>query len=118
LSTVNLWLDRRLQDEDIEAGQINGYHNEVKTHHHVGLAISRGDADAGIGLLAEAEMMDLEFLPLFEERFDLVLPSEEFAGPRFTRLFDDLYSGEFRSKAAGLGGYDTGHTGEVITIGE
>ena len=116
-SGTRLWLDRRLQGEDVEAGQISGYHHEVKTHHHVGLAISRGDADAGIGLLAEAEMMDLEFLPLFEERFDLVLPSEELGSPRFTRLFDNLQSGEFRRKAAGLGGYDTGHSGEVIMIG-
>lgn len=117
-SGTRLWLDRRLLDAGIEASHISGYNHEVKTHHQIGLAIARGDADAGIGLLAEAELMELEFLPLFEERFDLVLPSEELSNPRFTRLFDHLHSGDFRSKAARLGGYDTGHTGEMITVYE
>lgn len=116
-SGTRLWLDRILSEIGIPHSQVIGYDHEVKTHHHVGLAISRGEADAGVGLLAEAKMMGLDFTPLFEERYDLVLPADEFDNPTFTPLFDRLHSEDFRKAVSGLGGYDTDRTGEMVTVG-
>lgn len=117
-SGTRLWIDRRLSEIGIAHSQVSGYDYEVKTHHNVGLAISRGEVDAGVGLLAEAEMMGLGFSPLFEERYDLVLPADEFDNPSFTRLFDFLHSEDFRQAVSGLGGYDTDRTGDMVTVGK
>ena len=117
-SGTRLWLDRRLSEMGIPHSQVSGYDYEVKTHHQVGKAVSRGEADAGLGLLAEAEMMGLNFSLLFEERYDLVLPADEFDNPSFRPLFDRLHSGDFRRAVSRLGGYDMGRTGEMLTVGK
>jgi molybdate-binding protein/DNA-binding HxlR family transcriptional regulator len=117
-SGTRLWLDRRLAEIGISPSQIKGYDTEVQTHHHVGSAISRGEADAGLGLLAEAELMGLDFTPLFEERYDLVLAASDIDKPRFAPLLDRLRSGIFQKSVSGLGGYNTDHAGELVPVGE
>jgi molybdate-binding protein/DNA-binding HxlR family transcriptional regulator len=117
-SGTRLWLDRGLSEIGIPRSQVSGYGYEVKTHHQVGKAVSSGEADAGLGLFAEAEMMELDFSPLFEERYDLVLPAEDLANPSFTPLFDRLHSGDFRQMVSRLGGYETERTGEMLYVGQ
>ena len=116
-SGTRLWFDQLLSDIGVSSKQISGYEQEVKTHHLVAQAITLGKADAGIGLFAEAKMMDLDFSPLFEERYDLVLPVEELSEPSIARLFDHINSAGFRRQVSNLGGYNTEHTGEMITVG-
>jgi putative molybdopterin biosynthesis protein len=116
-SGTRLWFDQHLSDIGVSSKHISGYELEVKTHHQVAQAITRGKADAGIGLLAEAKMMNLNFSPLFEERYDLVLPVEELSDPKIVRLFDHINSAGFRRQVSRLGGYNTEHTGKMITVG-
>jgi molybdate-binding protein/DNA-binding HxlR family transcriptional regulator len=116
-SGTRLWLDRRLSASGVPQDLISGYDREVKTHHQVGQAIARGEVDAGIGLMAEAKKMDLDFSPLFEERFDLVLPVDELSTPAMRPIFDRLASGDFRRRAAMLGGYDTKSSGDMTKVG-
>jgi len=115
-SGTRLWLDRCLSSAGVAQNQITGYDRIAKTHHQVGQAVSRGEVDAGIGLMAEAKKMDLNFSPLFEERFDLVLPVDELSNPSIVPVFDLLSSGVFRRSAALLGGYDPKSSGEMITV--
>ena len=116
-SGTRLWFDEHLLDIGVSPKQINGYDREVKTHHQVAQVITRGEADAGIGLLAEAKLVELDFTPLFEERYDLVVPDETLSEPRIVHLFEYMNSADFRRTVSHLGGYATDHTGEMKLVG-
>jgi putative molybdopterin biosynthesis protein len=111
-SGTRLWLDLQLRDLTIPAVDVHGYSSEHRTHTAVAEAISTGKADAGIGLLAAAQKLGLDFIPLFRERFDLVYPEDLVGNPNITALFDTLTSGQFRRIVQNLGGYETAQTGD------
>jgi putative molybdopterin biosynthesis protein len=113
-SGTRLWLDRRLKELGILPDQISGYENTVRTHTECADLIQSGQVDAGIGLQAAARRLNLGFLPLFNERYDLTLLQEQ--SETLTPLLEHLQSGNFRSEVAGMSGYDTTHTGEQIHL--
>lgn len=113
-SGTRLWLDQQLARIGLEAKDVSGYSREMRTHTSIAEAISLGQADTGLGLQAAAHRFGLDFIPLFQERFDLVLPREQIEKKQITPIFDYLQSGEFRRLVEGLGGYSTTHTGEQL----
>lgn len=110
-SGTRIWLDGQLAHLGIPGLQIHGYTHEVRTHTQVAAAIAQGQADAGLGLLAAARRFQLDFIPLFQERYDLVIPQENLEKHPLQALLDHLNSAEFAQVAASLGGYDTSQTG-------
>ena len=110
-------LDYHLHRLGIPADAIDGYGHEVKTHLAVAEAVARGQADAGVGLLAAARALDLGFVPLANERYDLVIMARDRTVPPLNWLLDLVKSSEFRNVAAHLGGYDTRCTGQEVFIG-
>lgn len=115
-SGTRLWLDKRLGDLGINAVDIQGYDQIAYTHTDVALAIQQGRANVGLGVEAAARKMNLDFIPLFDERYDLVLPKEQLDNQAIQPLFDHLHSGNFRQAMQGLSGYDTQNTGKQITV--
>ena len=115
-SGTRLWLDRKLGELGIAPCDLQGYQREVRTHTTVAEAVRRGKADAGLGLQAAAHQFDLDFIPLFEERFDLAIAGEASDNRRLRPLLDDLQSAEFRRLVESLGGYATAHTGDQMTV--
>ena len=69
-------LDYHLNLMGIAASQIRGYNQEEYTHLGVAAAVASGRADCGLGIPAAAQALDLDFVPLFHERYDLVIPKE------------------------------------------
>jgi putative molybdopterin biosynthesis protein len=114
-SGTRLWLDKQLGRLGISGEQIRGYTQVANTHTAVAQAVAEGRADTALGLAAAAHQYGLEFLPLFQERFDLVIPAESLEEPGPRRLMDALHGGEFRHLTEALGGYSTEHTGEEFT---
>lgn len=112
-SGTRLWLDKRLLVEGIAEQSIQGYGRVAFTHLQVSQMIANGTADAGLGLLAAARQYDLDFIPLFNERFDLVLHSETSSDPLLQPILNHLQSATFRKSVQNLGGYDTQHTGDI-----
>ncbi|KAA3644757.1 MAG: ArsR family transcriptional regulator [Chloroflexi bacterium] len=110
-SGTRIWLDQRLRDEGLPIQKMRGYDREVNTHMQVAQTISKNQADTGLGLLAAARKYDLDFVPLFEERFDLAIPTEHCENPRLLPMFEYLHSGEFRQNVGVLGGYDATDAG-------
>jgi molybdate-binding protein/DNA-binding HxlR family transcriptional regulator len=104
-SGVRQWLDIRLDSLGIQPGQINGYTSVVHSHNAVARAIHGGKADTGIGIAASAKEFGMEFIPLFEEPYEIVLPQGLLADPNFTPFFEYLNSGEFRHAVRRLDGY-------------
>jgi putative molybdopterin biosynthesis protein len=111
-SGTRLWLDSHLGELGISSDHINGYSSNSFTHSQTASMIKSGQADVGIGLEAAARMNELFFVPLFKERFDLIMQQESIQ--LMAPLLDHLQTAVCRKAMAGLGGYDTAHTGEQI----
>lgn len=113
-SGTRLWLDAALRKAGVSPSGIRGYDRVVKTHTEAAWLIEAGKADVALGLEAAAQQHGLDFIPLFEERYDLVLAREH---ERLLRpMLDYVQSGDFRRTALGLAGYSTVHSGERIPL--
>lgn len=113
-SGTRLWLDGELQRQGIAPKAVSGYERVVNTHTEAASLIQRGEADVALGLEAAALQHGLGFVPLFSERYDLVLPDEQL--PALAPLLDTLQTAHFRREVDVLPGYDTAQTGEEIPL--
>jgi molybdate-binding protein len=113
-SGTRLWFDSELKKKKIDATEINGYGRAVKTHSESAALIASGKADVSIGLQAAAHQNNLDFIPLFEERYDLVLPREQ--EKPLSPLLDYIQTLNFRTALQSLTGYNTAHSGEQIPL--
>ncbi len=111
---TRLLLDLLLKEENLEPAAIQGYDREEYTHMAVAVNVHSGTADVGLGILAAARALGLEFLPLLPERYDLVVPETTFRDERFQTLLEVIRSPEFQEGAATLGGYDLKDCGQII----
>jgi putative molybdopterin biosynthesis protein len=111
-SGTRLWFDTKLIKLKIPAEKVNGYDNIVRTHSEAAALIAGNKADVALGLQAAAHQYNLDFIPLFEERYDLVLPREN--EKTLLLLLDYLQTSTFRTELTALTGYNTTHSGEQI----
>lgn len=111
---ARLLLDRRLKQSGVVPEQLFGYDQTAASHLELTQAIKHGRADAGVGVGAAAKMLGLDFLPIQEERYDLVIPTSYIGiHPGLAAFLDTLVSRPFRTEIAALGGYDTRDTGKI-----
>ena len=113
-SGTRLWLDNELKRLGIQSEAIRGYDRVVKTHSEAASLIENGKADAALGLQAAAGQHGLGFIPLFEERYDLILPREQ--EKVLMPLLDYLQTADFHRATESLTGYSTAHSGEQIPL--
>jgi putative molybdopterin biosynthesis protein len=113
-SGTRLWLDAALGKLKIPTEKINGYDKVVKTHSDAAMLVSSNKADVALGLQAAAHQHGLDFLPLFEERYDLVLPREN--EKTLMPLLDYIQTVDFRNSLTSLTGYNSAHSGELIPL--
>ena len=113
-SGTRLWFDAELKKLKIPTEKINGYNREVKTHSEAASEVQSSRADAALGLQAAAHQHELDFIPLFEERYDLVLPREN--EKTLAPLLDYLQTATFRTTLSALTGYNSTHSGEQILL--
>jgi molybdopterin molybdotransferase/putative molybdopterin biosynthesis protein len=113
-SGTRLWLDAELRELKIPTQKVNGYDTVVKTHSEAAFLIENGKADVALGLQAAAHQYSLNFIPLFEERYDLVLPREN--EKSLIPLLDYLQTANFRAELNALTGYNSTHSGEQIPL--
>jgi putative molybdopterin biosynthesis protein len=113
-SGTRVLLDYELSRARIESAGVAGYRNEEYTHMNVAMAVASGRADTGLGILAAARALDLDFVPVTRERYDFILPSALIEGESVRALLDLLQSGRFREQVAAMGGYEVEETGRVV----
>jgi putative molybdopterin biosynthesis protein len=113
-SGTRVLLDYKLKRAGIESAGIRGYEREEFTHLAVAAAVQGGSADAGLGVLAAARALGLEFVPLLQEQYDLVIGAEFWDSGVLRPLRESLASAEFRREVEQLGGYDVSRMGEVL----
>lgn len=107
-------LDYQLGLLGISSENVQGYLQEEYTHLAVAAAVASGRADCGLGVAAAASALDLDFVPLFDERYDLVIPREYYEDALFTPLVELMVDPAFRSEVDALAGYSTHRMGEII----
>jgi putative molybdopterin biosynthesis protein len=107
-------LDFHLARLGMVPDSIRGYNQEEYTHLAVAAAVAGGRADCGLGISAAARALQLDFVPLFQERYDLVVPRQHAAGDLLAPLFALLADGEFRDAVMNLPGYDVSVMGTVV----
>jgi putative molybdopterin biosynthesis protein len=112
-SGTRVWLDAQLQRAGIEPGDISGYQDEKMTHSEVARAISKGQADVGLGVETAALSFGLDFKLLATERYDLVIPADKWELESIQALKSWLETDQAKTAINNLGGYDTGASGVV-----
>jgi putative molybdopterin biosynthesis protein len=107
-------LDYQLNLLGIAAESIIGYNQEEYTHLGVAAAVASGRADCGLGIAAAAQALELDFVPLYQERYDLVIPKEYADSDLLTPLFAVLEDQDFRAAVAALPGYFVSQMGNLV----
>ncbi len=95
-----------------------GYDHIVARHLDVGLEILARRADAGIGIRAVAGLLNLPFIPLQRERFDLLIPRSRYFDRPVQAFLSLLTSPRFTALVEHLEGYDISRAGRVVFPGE
>ena len=114
---ARLLLDRKLATMGIRPDQVKGYQRSASSHLEVARLIAEGQADTGMGVRSAAQFLGLDFVPLQEERYDLVIPTRYLkAHPGLELFLDTLVSRPFRREMEAVGGYDTKETGKVQAL--
>ncbi len=116
LSTgTRLLLDKELKKIGINGEKIEGYATEVSRHLDVGLEILAGRADAGPAIRAVAKLLDIDFIPLRWERFDLMISKERFFDEGIQRFLGILHETGFQQTASReFAGYDVSASGQMV----
>jgi putative molybdopterin biosynthesis protein len=107
-------LDFEIGKIGLAPAEIRGYDREEYTHLAVAAAVASGVADCGLGIAAAARALKLDFVPLFKERYDLVIPRVYYDSPLLRPLLTLLHAPAFQAEVAALPGYDVGGMGTVI----
>ena len=113
---TRLLLDHELRQRGLDAARVRGYARQESSHAAVAAAVAGGDADCGLGIQAAAHAQNLDFIPLFSERYDLVIPVEHYASELLAPLLALLRkpTPAFLRSVAALGGYETSRMGQVL----
>jgi len=106
-------LDRELRRAGVASEVGQGAAMQASGHLEVAHAVAIGAADVGIATRDAALSFGLAFVPLAEERYDLVVPSDELGDPRLVRLFEVMATGAFQRELSSLG-YDVEKCGERV----
>src|SRR6266700_1520499 len=105
-------LDRERLRLGLDPAELPGYDSRAAGHLQVAAAIVGGLADAGVSSEPAALVYGLDFIPLAEERFDLVLPAKHAASREIQGLLKVLTSPWLLAQLASLPGYDAARCGE------
>ena len=115
-SGTRVWLDRLLATAGVDPALVAGYDDEVMTHEAAAQAVASGAADVALGIRPAASAHGLAFVPLVEERYDLVTPREIYESDLLAPLLRILNDADFKRSVDALGGYVTRETGAVADL--
>jgi len=113
-SGTRFLLDFHLERLGISPAAVSGYEREVYTHFDVGVSILSGEADVGIATSAVSKLLDLSFIPITRESFDMVLDQTTYFEKGVQHLMDVLKAEDFRKRIEKLGSYDFKDSGKIL----
>jgi len=114
---TRLLTDLYLKKIKIDPKDVKGYYHEEFTHMAVAAAVLSGAADTGLAVLSAAQALDLDFVPVAQERYDLAIPRDFYDTPMMQALLGIIRTDqEFRERIVSMGGYGVADMGNVIGI--
>ena len=113
-SGTRMLLDFELKKLNISSNQINGYPREQYTHLSVAADVASGIADVGLGILAASKALDLDFIPIGEEQYDLIIPKEFYSLPNIQALLSVMAHSDFSTSIIRYGGYTCNKSGQIL----
>ncbi|MCL1701219.1 helix-turn-helix transcriptional regulator [Lysinibacillus sp. Bpr_S20] len=113
-SGARTFLDEQLRMHHISPSSIEGYNEEEMSHIDVASAVANGHADIGIGIEKISKLIEVDFIPLIKERYDIVLLKTPENHLLIESVKEILNSPEFQSEIDALGDYDVTKMGQVI----
>ena len=114
-SGTRVLFDYKLDQQGMEPKSIKGYDHEEFTHMAVAVDILSGAADCGMGIFAAAKALDLDFIPLEREQYDLIIPTDMLDLPNVRAVLETIRTQDFRKRVESLGGYDPSKSGQLWT---
>jgi putative molybdopterin biosynthesis protein len=112
---TRLLTDKILRDEGIDPSRITGYGHEEYTHMSIAAAVASGSVDTGLGIRAAANALDLDFVPIAEERYDLIVPDRFQSDKKVVAILDLIRNDRnFQAAILALGGYNLRDCGKVM----
>ena len=111
---TRLLLDYHLGELGIAPENVSGYTHEEYTHLGAAAVVASGRADCALGIEAASYALDLDFLPLYSERFDLLIPEEYARSELLAPLLNLLEDAKFKKAVAERPGYDVSQMGQVV----
>ncbi len=115
-SGTRILTDYTLRQLGLSGDGILGYDQEEFTHMAVAVNVLSGRADAGMAIYSSAKALGLEFVPVGEERYDLVIPESEWPDRKLQILMEIIESRPFKDSVQALGGYDVSECGRLMGI--
>ncbi len=112
-SGTRILLDSRLRKANIAHSAIKGYEREETTHMAVAGLIARRKADAGMGAQSAADVSGLDFIPVFKERYDLVMLQDTLEKKPLNIIPEIVQSIEYKKMLKSIPGYDITDTGKL-----
>jgi putative molybdopterin biosynthesis protein len=112
---TRLLADLYLKKLNIDPAKVKGYHHEEFTHMAVAAAVVSGAADTGLAVLSAAQALDLDFVAVAQERYDLAIPEEHYDAPMMQALLAIIREDpEFRDQIVKMGGYEVKEMGRIM----
>jgi putative molybdopterin biosynthesis protein len=109
-------LDYELERRGIQPTRVEGYEREEYTHLAVAAAVASGSADCGMGIRSAAAALNLDFIPVGFERYDLVIRAEWLDQPAVQHVLALLQDEEFRAAVGAQPGYNVAAMGQVVLL--
>ena len=113
---TRILLDYFLDRHSMKADAVKGYDQEEYTHMSVAVNVMSGRADCGMAIYAAARALELDFIPVAEERYDLIIPESSWDDPKIMLILEIIVSERFRAMVRELGGYDVAEAGRVVGV--
>lgn len=113
-SGTRVLLDDAIRRSGKTCQGIKGYDREEYTHLGVAAAVSSGRADCGLGIQAAASALDLDFLPLFSEKYQLVIPKVYVDSDLLKPLMALMHDEQLKEQINAMPGYQAEHMGQEV----
>ncbi|MDZ5606930.1 helix-turn-helix transcriptional regulator [Bacillus pseudomycoides] len=113
-SGIRVLVDEQVRIQNLAKANIRGYDWEESNHLGVASQIANGKADVGVGSEKVAQIVNVDFIPLMKEQYDLIILKNKENEQLIEAVKEILQSLEFQNELRAIGGYDISKTGQII----
>ncbi|MDP4084195.1 MAG: molybdopterin biosynthesis protein [Bacillota bacterium] len=103
---TRILFDLLLKEAGLSPEQITGYGREMFSHLAVAAEVKGNENAVGLGIYPAARSMDLSFVPVADEEYDLIMTRSFFESEKGVLLRSVIESPSFKLEVEKIGGYE------------